>query len=123
MNLPDDYAPSVPVDDRRRARPYWRPQPASFAPNYLPFQPRELGEQRTPSGSLLDMLDASGIRGGLSRELGYNNVGRGPQMMMRPDNRLPLPALEGPNYPAQPYVDVPYNPATIGWEQPWTLGR
>jgi hypothetical protein len=113
MNL-EDYAPSQPIDDRR-SQQWWRPR--QMPPNSPPFFPRE--RDPSQSVSLLDMVDASGIRGGLSRDLGYNMVGQDPRMQWR--NRLPLPDVPLQNYPSNPAI--PYEPATVGWDRPWTMGR
>jgi hypothetical protein len=108
MNLPDDYEPSQPIDDRRGATYYGR----NWATEA--YVPRDRGKPT----SLIDLMYAGPeIRSGLSRDLGYNMVGQDPQMEWR--NRLPLPGVPLQNYPASVPTSY-YEPPKVGWDQPWT---
>jgi hypothetical protein len=112
MNLAD-YSPSVPVEDRRPQQG-WRPR--QLPPQGPPLMLQDRGEPR----SLLDLwYGGNDVRSGLSRDVGYNMIGQDPRMGWR--NRLPLPNVQMQNYPAN--VALPYEPANIGWDRPWTTGR
>src|SRR5262245_1244770 len=111
MNL-EDYEPSQPVDDRRGETYYGRQRrwPMQFwersAPSLLDLQyPYWYGDTR--------------LRSGLSRDPGYNMISQDPRMAWR--NRLPLPDVPLQRYPSNP--TIPYEPAVVGWDQPWTMGR
>lgn len=112
MNI-EDYEPSRPVEDRRGETYYGRQR----------RWPMQLMER--PARSLLDLQYPSwygdmNVRGGLSRDLGYNMIGQDPRMDWR--NRLPLPAMPTQNYPTRVQPSY-YEPQTVGWQQPWTMGR
>jgi hypothetical protein len=108
MNI-EDYQPSEPVEDRRGETYYGRQR----------RWPLHLVDRRQPR-SLLDLLySGNDVRSGLARDAGYNMIGQDPRMGWR--NRLPLPDVQMQNYPAN--VQIPYEPAVVGLDQPWTTRR